>query len=85
MSSTENAPSAESVATQTFRATGLTCGHCARAVSEELIAVPGVEAVEVEVVSGGESVVRVAASREIAGDEVTAALSEAGDYTLVSG
>jgi copper chaperone len=85
MSSTENAPSTESVATQTFRATGLTCGHCARAVSEELSAVPGVEAVEVEVVSGGESVVRVAASREIAGDEVTAALSEAGDYTLVSG
>ena len=46
---------------------------------------PGVDAVEVEVVSGGESVVRVAASREIAGAEVAAALSEAGDYTLVSG
>ncbi len=85
MSSTENAPSVESGGTQTFRATGLTCGHCAQAVSEELSAVPGVDAVEVEVVSGGESVVRVAASREIAGAEVAAALSEAGDYTLVGG
>ena len=50
---------------QTFRATGLTCGHCAHAVREELGAVPGVDAVEVEVVSGGESIVRVTASREL--------------------
>lgn len=85
MPSTENTPSVEFEGTQTFRATGLTCGHCAQAVSEELSAVPGVDAVEVEVVSGGESVVRVAASREIASSEVTAALSEAGDYTLVGG
>ena len=68
---------------QTFRATGLTCGHCAHAVREELGAVPGVDAVEVEVVSGGVSSVRVTASRELGTDEVTAALAEAGDYTLV--
>jgi copper chaperone len=83
VSSTE--PHESTSTTQTFRATGLTCGHCAHAVSEELSAVPGVDAVEVEVVSGGESVVRVTASRELGADEVTSALAEAGDYALVSG
>lgn len=81
MSSTESNETTST--TQTFRATGLTCGHCAHAVSEELGAVPGVDAVEVEVVSGGQSIVRVSTSREIGVDEVTAALAEAGDYTLV--
>jgi copper chaperone len=81
VSSTEDSESTSTL--QTFRATGLTCGHCAHAVSEELGAVPGVDAVEVEVVSGGESVVRVTAARELGVDEVTAALAEAGEYTLV--
>lgn len=84
MSSTEsNETTSTTQSTQTFRATGLTCGHCAHAVSEELGAVPGVDAVEVEVVSGGQSIVRVSTSRELGVDEVTAALAEAGDYTLV--
>ena len=39
--------------TQRFQATGLTCGHCARAVSEELLALDGVLDAEVEVVNGG--------------------------------
>ena len=69
--------------TQTFRATGLTCGHCAHAVTDELSALDGVDGVEIEVVSGGESVVRVAAQRPLTTDEIVAALAEAGDYTLV--
>ena len=32
--------------TQTFRATGLTCGHCAHAVTDELSALDGVDSVE---------------------------------------
>ena len=84
MSSTEsNETTSTTQSSQTFRATGLTGGHCAHAVSEELGAVPGVDAVEVEVVSGGQSIVRVSTSRELGVDEVTAALAEAGDYTLV--
>ena len=47
--------------TQRFQATGLTCGHCARAVSEELLALDGVLDAEVEVVNGGQSVVTVVA------------------------
>ena len=73
----------DDTSTQTFRATGLTCGHCAQAVTDELTALDGVDGVEIEVVSGGESVVRIEAQRPLATDEVVAALAEAGDYTLV--
>jgi copper chaperone len=69
--------------TQRFQATGLTCGHCAKAVSEELLALDGVLDAEVEVVNGGQSVVTVVAERDLTDDEVTAALVEAGDYELV--
>jgi copper chaperone len=69
--------------TQQFRATGLTCGHCAHAVTEELTALEGVDEVAVDVVDGGESLVTVRAERELADDEVAAALDEAGDYALV--
>lgn len=71
--------------TQQFRATGLTCGHCAHAVTQELTALEGIAEVGVEVVSGGESVVTVTAERDLTDDEVAAALDEAGDYALVRG
>ncbi|QKE83565.1 heavy-metal-associated domain-containing protein [Arthrobacter sp. NEB 688] len=70
--------------TQQFRATGLTCGHCAHAVTEELTALDGVDEVAVEVVSGGESLVTVT-GRGLTDAEVAAALDEAGDYALVTG
>ena len=69
--------------TQRFEATGLTCGHCASAVSEELMALDGVLDAEVEVVSGGASVVTVVTERDLRDDEVVAALDEAGEYVLV--
>ena len=70
-------------ATQRFEATGLTCGHCARAVSQELMALDGVLDARVEVVSGGASAVTVVTERELSDDEVVAALEEAGEYVLV--
>jgi copper chaperone CopZ len=66
-----------------FDATGLTCGHCARAVSQELMALDGVLDARVEVVSGGASAVTVVTERELSHDEVVAALDEAGEYVLV--
>jgi len=66
-----------------FEATGLTCGHCARAVSQELMALDGVLDARVEVVSGGASAVTVVTERELGDDEVVAALDEAGEYVLV--
>ncbi len=69
--------------TQGFRATGLTCGHCAQAVTDELTALDGVREVGVEVASGGESTVTVSADRTLTDAEVVAALDEAGGYVLV--
>ncbi len=70
-------------ATQTFRATGLTCGHCVHAVTQEVGALEGVGTVEVELVNGGSSTVSVLADRELAAAEIEAALDEAGGYQLV--
>ena len=69
--------------TQRFEAIGLTCAHCARAVREELMALDGVLDAEVDVVSGGASVVTVVTERDLPDDEVVAALDEAGEYVLV--
>lgn len=69
--------------TQQFHATGLTCGHCAAAVTEELTALDGVSDVAVEVVADGTSTVSVTADRPLADPEVAAALDEAGGYALV--
>ncbi|QIM22737.1 heavy metal transporter [Phycicoccus sp. HDW14] len=69
--------------TQEFQATGLTCGHCAHAVTEELTALDGVREVGVEVVADGASTVTVIADRALTDAEVTAALDEAGGYRLV--
>lgn len=69
--------------TQQFHATGLTCGHCAHAVKEELMAVPGVHDVEVEVLVDGESTVTVTTEQRLSDAEIAAALDEAGSYALV--
>ena len=70
------------MSTQNFDVTGLTCGHCASAVTEELSALEGVSGVTVDLVAGGTSSVTVETSRELTPAEVAAALDEAGDYSL---
>jgi len=64
---------------QTFTVTGMTCGHCVSSVTEEVSDLPGVTDVAVELESGR---VTVTADRELATDEVRAAVEEAG-YALV--
>ena len=68
--------------TRAYRVTGMTCGHCASAVTEELSALDGVSAVEVELQAGGTSTVQVTSGQPLADDQVAAALDEAGDYRL---
>ncbi|WP_260980045.1 heavy-metal-associated domain-containing protein [Agrococcus jejuensis] len=68
--------------TQDFAVTGMTCGHCVSSVREELGAIAGVRAVEVELVAGGTSTVRVDADGPLDLAAVRAAVDEAG-YTLV--
>ena len=64
------------------RHAGMTCEHCARAVSAELHAPGGVTGVTVDLVPGGASAVTVSSEAPLAGQAVAAALDEAGDYRL---
>ncbi|GAB2603628.1 hypothetical protein GCM10009696_06400 [Kocuria himachalensis] len=83
----QTAPTAEtapSTGTATvYRVEGMTCGHCAKSVTEELTAVDGVSDVHVDLVAGGTSTVTVTADRPLSTATVRAAVEEAG-YTLVS-
>ena len=61
--------------TTTYSVTGMTCGHCAQAVSGELTALPGVADVQVDVRSGS---VTVTSAEPLAAEDVRAAVDEAG-------
>ncbi|HET7304242.1 MAG TPA: heavy-metal-associated domain-containing protein [Segeticoccus sp.] len=70
---------------KTYTVTGMTCGHCAHAVTEELSALPGVQEVQVDLVAGGDSAVTVTSEQELPRESVAGALDEAGDYRLAAG
>ncbi|GAA1001003.1 heavy-metal-associated domain-containing protein [Nocardiopsis tropica] len=63
----------------TYTVTGMTCGHCASSVREEISEIGGVTGVDVNVETGA---VTVASEAELTRDQVEAAVTEAG-YTLV--
>ena len=65
-----------------YRVTGMTCDHCAHAVSEELKSLDGVSDVGVQLNPGGESAVTVTSTVPLPVEAVAAALDEAGDYEL---
>ena len=69
----------------TYAVDGMTCGHCASAVSEELQALPGVTDVAVDLTAGGTSAVTVTSTTPLTDEQVAAALDEAGDYRLTAG
>src|SRR3546814_10798143 len=60
---------------------GMTCGHCVRAVTEEITALDGVSDVDIELVAGGTSRVTVRGSGPVPAEDLRAAVEEAG-YTL---
>lgn len=68
---------------QQFKVEGMTCGHCAHAVTEEVGAIDGVTAVVVNLVPEGVSTVTVESDSDVSADAVRDALVEAGDYRLV--
>jgi copper chaperone CopZ len=70
------------VTTMTYQVTGMTCEHCANAVTEELRNLGAVSGVTVDLVPGGRSVVTVTSSAPLTDQEVSAVLNEAGDYEL---
>jgi copper chaperone len=61
--------------TMTYQVNGMTCGHCVASVTEELSAVPGVTAVQVDLASGR---VDVTADAPLEMSAVVAAVEEAG-------
>ena len=74
---TSTGPSAAPVTT-TYQVSGMTCGHCVSAVTEELSELPGVTGVAVELVAGGASTVTVTSAEALDASAVRAAVDEAG-------
>jgi copper chaperone len=66
----------------TYQVTGMTCEHCARAVTVEIESLEGVSAVAVELVPGGTSAVTVTSESSLATEAIAAALDETGAYRL---
>jgi copper chaperone CopZ len=66
----------------TYQVTGMTCEHCARAVTDEIGSLDGVATVTVRLVPGGASDVTVTAGAPLAAQAIAAALDEAGGYRL---
>jgi len=63
------------MSTATYTVTGMTCGHCVSAVTEEVTAVPGVTGVDVDLASGR---LTVTSDAPVDDDDVRAAVDEAG-------
>ena len=59
----------------TYTVTGMTCGHCVSAVTEEVTQVPGVTSVEVDLATGR---LTVTSDAPVDDDAVRAAVDEAG-------
>lgn len=67
--------------TTTVTVTGMTCGHCVAAVTEELSALPDVSAVDVDLHPGEDSAVTITSQGPLDPAAVEAAVAEAG-YSL---
>lgn len=62
----------------TITVTGMTCGHCVSAVTDELAAIDGVREVDVDLVAGGDSPVTITSDGPLDALAVEAAVDEAG-------
>jgi len=63
---------------------GMTCNHCVSSVSKELLALPGVSDVEVDLDPQGVSTVTMSVDAKIPEADISEAISEAG-YQMVGG
>jgi copper chaperone CopZ len=59
--------------TATYTVTGMTCGHCVSAVTEEVTAVPGVTGVDVDLAAGSVTIDGTEPERTALADAVAAA------------
>ncbi|MCV7301415.1 heavy-metal-associated domain-containing protein [Mycobacterium barrassiae] len=66
--------------TTTVTVTGMSCGHCAASVREEITEIPGVRAVEVDLTSG---TVTIDSDSVVESSAIRSAVEDAG-YQLAS-
>jgi copper chaperone len=66
------------VTSATYKVSGMTCDHCVRAVTTELIMLPGVRSVDIDL---GEGAVTVTSDEPLDPEVVREAIDEAG-YVL---
>jgi copper chaperone len=64
--------------TTTYTVFGMHCDHCVAAVTHEVSKLPGVTAVDIRMVAGGESMVAVSSVEPLAEAGVRDAVDEAG-------
>ena len=68
------------MSTTTFTVTGMSCGHCATSVREEIADIPGVHAVDVDLASGN---VTIDSDSAVEATAIRTAVEDAG-YRLAS-
>jgi copper chaperone CopZ len=66
--------------TDTYTVAGMTCDHCTRSVAEEVSAVAGITAVDVQLATGR---LTITTSQPVTVEQVEAAVAEAG-YSLTT-
>lgn len=71
------------MSTTTVNISGMTCGHCVDAVSEEISALDGVEKVTIDLNKGGISTATVTSTTDLDPEQVGEAVAEAG-YLVVA-
>jgi len=69
--------------TTTYSVTGMTCGHCTAAVTEEISKLGGVQQVRIDLNAGGTSAVHVTSESALDEAAVREAVDEAG-YELAT-
>lgn len=67
--------------TATYTVTGMTCGHCVKAVTSAIGELPGVTAVDVDLPTG---IATVTSEGPLDAATVADALDDAGDYKLAA-
>jgi copper chaperone len=71
--------------TKTYKVSGMTCGHCVAAVTDEVSRIDGVSRVSIHLVAGAGSSVTVTSERPLPWEIIRTAVDEAGyDLTGVS-
>jgi copper chaperone CopZ len=69
---------------QNWKATGLTCNHCAQSVTNKLMSIDGMSSVRVEVKPNEVSSIQTVGARDFTSEEISRAMAQAGKYVLTS-